>query len=212
QQGAPLEYVRALFDQYAFNYDTHVKTMLNYQVPEKMRQAIAPFATKATKAWDVLDLGCGTGLCAPYFTDVAGKMVGVDISPNMIEVANQKGGYHKLHVEDALNFLAKTQYTYDLIIAADVFVYFAELHAILSAIGLKLVPQGFCIFSIEKCEDSEGPFILRKTGRYAHSASYLQTLCAQLHLLVLFQEETILRKQEDQDVYGYIIIVQKISV
>lgn len=37
------------------------------------------------KSMRILDLGCGTGLCGAWFTDYAKDLVGVDISPNMIE-------------------------------------------------------------------------------------------------------------------------------
>src|SRR5262249_26831693 len=91
EQGPPLEYTRALFDQYAYSYDTHVKEHLKYHVPQLLREAIAPYVTTSASPWEVLDIGCGTGLCAPLFADIAGKLYGVDISANMVEVARARG-------------------------------------------------------------------------------------------------------------------------
>ena len=44
----------------------------------------------------VLDLGCGTGLIGSWFKDYARKLVGVDISPTMLDMATKKGCYHEL--------------------------------------------------------------------------------------------------------------------
>lgn len=45
---------------------------------------------------DILDLGCGTGLVGSWFRDYARKLVGVDISPTMLDMATKKGCYHEL--------------------------------------------------------------------------------------------------------------------
>lgn len=45
---------------------------------------------------DILDLGCGTGLIGSWFKDYANKIVGVDISPTMLDMATKKGCYHEL--------------------------------------------------------------------------------------------------------------------
>lgn len=56
---------------------------------------------------DILDLGCGTGLIGSWFKDYAKKLVGVDVSPTMLDMATKKGCYHELRrgvseVADAL--------------------------------------------------------------------------------------------------------------
>lgn len=45
---------------------------------------------------DILDLGCGTGLVGSWFKDYARKLVGVDVSPTMLDMATKKGCYHEL--------------------------------------------------------------------------------------------------------------------
>lgn len=45
---------------------------------------------------DILDLGCGTGLIGSWFKDYARKIVGVDVSPTMLDMATKKGCYHEL--------------------------------------------------------------------------------------------------------------------
>jgi cyclopropane fatty-acyl-phospholipid synthase-like methyltransferase len=58
----------------------------------------------------VLDLACGNGALSSYLFDKCAGLVGVDISPYLIEIA-QKGfarppGYH-FHAEDAVSYLAR---------------------------------------------------------------------------------------------------------
>lgn len=45
---------------------------------------------------DILDLGCGTGLVGSWFKDYGRKIVGVDVSPVMLDMATKKGCYHEL--------------------------------------------------------------------------------------------------------------------
>lgn len=209
KEGAPDEYVRALFDQYAYSYNLQVTQQLEYQVPAKLRQALAHWATQATSLWDVLDLGCGTGLCAPYFRDIALKLTGVDLSPNMIEVAQKQGGYDRLEVQGIEGYLNKIKDVFDLILAADVFVYFADLDNVFTLVAQHLKAKGFFAFSVEKSEpDHDKPYHLRTTGRYAHKLTYIQELATKHNFEVIYHEETMLRKQEDEDVMGYLCILQ----
>lgn len=214
--GAPFEYTRALFDQYAYSYDSQVKNELKYQVPYLLRTALTPFVTVSEEPWEVLDLGCGTGLCAPFFSDIAGKLTGVDVSLNMTEVARLQGGYHKLYVMDALSFLKQHKSEYNLIISADVFVYFGSLEEIFSECYTSLKPLGYFIFSIETLTNEESEslpshtdFQLRKTGRYAHSSEYIHVLAKKFNYQIILEQNEILRTQDTAPVYGNIYILKK---
>ncbi|MGD9591561.1 MAG: tetratricopeptide repeat protein [Candidatus Berkiella sp.] len=209
--GAPNEYTRALFDQYAYSYDKQVKDKLKYRVPQLLREAVTPFIVK--QPLDILDLGCGTGLCAPLFADIVGKMVGVDLSPNMIEVARSLGGYDKLIVSDILSYLNHRNNEYDLVIAADVFVYFGSLQAALQACYFVLTKDGLCCFSIEtltKEECDKDPlhqdYQLRTTGRYAHNANYIQAICQQIGFEILYEKSETIRYQEEIPMLGNIYV------
>lgn len=52
--------------------------------------------TYLNQSLDILDLGCGTGLIGSWFKDYARKLVGVDVSPTMLDMATKKGCYHEL--------------------------------------------------------------------------------------------------------------------
>lgn len=211
KEGAPYEYTRALFDQYAYTYNQHVKETLNYQVPHLLRKLIHSYAEKKNKPWQVLDLGCGTGLCAPYFIDISDKLYGVDLSPNMISEAAKLGAYYKLAVEDIYSFLSKTLQKFDLIIAADVFGYFGELKAILEACYKTLNTDGYYLFSIENILDSDikTGYQLGETGRYCHHSAYVQSLAAEIGFTICEQQDAVLRIQEKNNVKGTLFLLQK---
>ena len=87
---APAEYIADLFDDYAETFDQHLTGILEYRAPEELRRLIESSVDLEEGAWNIIDLGCGTGLCGPIFRDVAHRMVGSDLSSVMIEKAREK--------------------------------------------------------------------------------------------------------------------------
>ena len=72
----PAAVVRSLFDVYAYNFDKHLVEQLGYRIPEKIFHAVRSIDLR--EDWDILDLGCGTGLCGALFRPHAHRLVGVD--------------------------------------------------------------------------------------------------------------------------------------
>ncbi len=71
------DYVRETFDEnFAKSYEKQLERIL-YKVPELVREAIGSIELKANDL-DVLDAGCGTGLCADVLRPLAGRLIGVD--------------------------------------------------------------------------------------------------------------------------------------
>lgn len=206
-QGAPPEYVAALFDQYAYSYNSHVTQQLNYQAPLLLREAIGPFASKLFK---ILDLGCGTGLCAPYFMDIADKITGVDLSSNMLEVAKAQGGYHKLIRADIHYYLEEIaeKNAFNLIMASDVFVYFADLKSVLEKCLPILEEEGLLLFSIENNETSSD-YELQPSGRYRHNPQSVIAIASSLGLHLKHDQQAILRHENTLPVKGSIFIFSK---
>jgi SAM-dependent methyltransferase len=57
----------------------------------------------------VLELGCGTGLCAALFRPAAARLVGVDVSARMLERARARGLYDELLLGDAVQVSSQQQ-------------------------------------------------------------------------------------------------------
>ena len=87
---APAIEVARLFDQSANGYDELLVEGLQYRAPEALTEALARVASPAPHRWSVMDLGCGTGLCAPLVRPWAERLVGVDLSPRMVEIARAR--------------------------------------------------------------------------------------------------------------------------
>jgi predicted TPR repeat methyltransferase len=200
----PPEYVKELFNQYSNRFDKHLIEQLSYQTPQHLRKALDDIIGMHKTFEKVLDLGCGTGLAGGIFRDIAGFLVGVDISNEMISGAEKKSIYNQLHVAEIKEFLFTCQDNFDLVIAADVFVYFGDLEPLFSCLDKKLNQEAYFLFSIESCSD-EG-YILRSTGRFAHGTNYIKSLAENHHFIVVAANPVVLRKENEKSVEGEIFI------
>ncbi len=100
----------------------------------------------------VLDLGCGTGHLCRYFLDHGAKrVVGVDISFNMLEIARRTFSQdNKISfVESPLEDYDAGISQYDIVISSLAFHYVSDLGALFGKIFAWLKTDGLLIFSIE---------------------------------------------------------------
>lgn len=204
---APAEYVREVFDNYAETFESHLVQKLGYRTPQLLDEALRAAAPAGKDRWDVLDLGCGTGLMGEILAERSARLVGIDIAPKMIDKAREKRVYTELAVADILPFMeASGRASYDLVVAADVFVYLGDLAAIFSETPRLLRPGGIFLFSVEVEPDEARDFVLDHTGRYRHSASYLRRLGETSGLEPAVFSETVIRHQHNQPVNGYLCV------
>lgn len=199
-------YLQRLFDQYAGTYDDHLRGALQYKGPELLGEALAPFLKDAPDA-RILDLGCGTGLCAPMLRPMARELVGVDLSENMMRKAAACGLYDRLVCAEACAFLEQETPGFHGVAAGDVLVYLGELTRLFSGIARILLQGGIFAFTVEK-QDAQG-FSLGAKGRFRYSKSYLeaQTLAAGLTPCIV--REASIRSEEKQPVPGWVAVVRK---
>ncbi len=181
----PEQYVANLFDNHAERFDKHLVEELRYRVPEQLVPFVLGNARNQQRNWDLLDLGCGTGLAGVAFASFARQLVGVDLSSKMLEKARARALYQRLEQQDLLAMMTgERAASYDAIIATDVFIYVGNLAAIVQEARRLLRPDGFLAFSVEASEDAPGngdasggtDFRLQASGRYSHSSSYLRRL------------------------------------
>ncbi len=204
---APQEYIKNLFDGYADHFEKHLKEGLEYKVPELLKQHLQAHIKEAKPNWNILDLGCGTGLSGQLFKSLAKTLIGVDLSPKMIEVAKQKNCYDELVVTDILSYLADKVEVFDLILAADVFVYQGDLESIFLACYKSLTKKGLFAFTTEIYEGKD--FVMHATGRFCHSLEYVKKIAEKAGFTLLFHTRDKTRLQKDQSIEGYYFILQK---
>jgi predicted TPR repeat methyltransferase len=206
---APRDYVVRLFDSYAESFQDTLVEKLGYHVPEKLYHAVRQVVGGPDKKYDALDLGCGTGLCGVHFRDISRRLTGVDLSPKMIEKARETNVYDELHVRDVIDALRAPDVSYDLIVAADVFIYVGDLAPVFDACRTVLRPGGLFVFSLEATDDGES-FVLRPTARYAHSVGYIRRLSEANGLNEVRYEKIPIRKEAGSFVEGCLFVLRRV--
>lgn len=209
-------YVRTLFDDQAERFESHLVKGLQYSVPCDLVALVENHAERAGP-WDVLDLGCGTGLVGTYIARHARRLVGVDLSPRMLDQARKLNLYHALECAEVHDMLqASETATYDVIVAADVFIYIGRLEEIASQARRLLRPGGVFAFSVEEASEALGPAADQgdcpgyrldlRTRRYVHEEEYLRTLAARNQMRVTAAQHSRLRLEREQPVIGRLVV------
>lgn len=206
-------YVRRLFDQYAVRYDVALTEQLAYRAPALLREAVESTmraAARPLRFGSMLDLGCGTGLAGTIFRPlVLDKLAGVDLSAAMIAQAGHKEIYDLLVIRNVQNYLADQiaeQRKYDLVVAADVFVYVNDIAPIVGAVARVLAPGGLFAFTVETWP-GDGVKLL-PTLRYAHGAPYLHRVLADAGFSVASIAAAAVRSEKGVSVDSLVVTAQ----
>lgn len=202
---APVDYVKGLFDSYADHYDQHLLTALDYQIPLHF-QRILHKRNLEKKSCDILDLGCGTGLCGIAVKPFAKTLTGVDLSEKMLAIAREKNIYDFLHCDNITSFLKKKKSAYHLIIAGDVLVYLGDLSDLFQHIHQALQQQGLFLFNTEINEHEN--YKMNQSGRFSHQKKYIETLAKKNDFSVIHYEKAMTRMQNNEPVYGHLYLLK----
>lgn len=194
----PADMVAQRFDAVADDFDEHLVAKLGYDGPAQLTVMLAACGEPAG-ALDVLDLGCGTGLCAPILAPFARRLAGVDLSGGMLAKARARGLYQSLEQRDLLDVLAEPQARWDMIVAFDTFPYLGALEDAFAAVAEALRPGGWFAFSTEHAEGES--YLLHGNGRFAHSADYVAALAAG-RFEIVSRHTSLLRREAGRAVDG----------
>ncbi|MEM1432632.1 MAG: tetratricopeptide repeat protein [Pseudomonadota bacterium] len=205
------DYVQALFDGFADSFDETL-SRLGYQGPRLLREMLAATIAPDTLSYNAaLDLGCGTGLLGEAMADHCQRLVGVDLSPKMLDVARSRGLYDSLVAEDILEFLTRADERFDLVIATDVFNYFGTLEPLLAGIAAVLTDSKHLAFSVEDLIESEAGYALQPTGRYQHNADHVREQLTRTGFQLLTEETHTMRHEGRKPVIGRFFCAQHSS-
>lgn len=205
---APNKFISDLFDAYAPSYEQHLQESLEFKAPDVIVSALDECCEKYLPFLDVLDIGCGTGLMAEKLKGRARHIDGVDLSKKMLDIANTKGLYRSLELNDIDDYLQSSLKSYDCCIASDVFIYSGDLRQIFASIFKSLKNGGQFVFTIESTINEE--YILLKSGRYAHSVAYVKTLAKENNFEISLQKSVRLRKEEGHWLEGFVFTLVKL--
>lgn len=202
-------YVETLFDLFADSFDRNLAS-LQYHAPALLGSVVARVCQPQGQL-DVLDAGCGTGLCQSHLRPYARRLVGVDLSEKMLEKARRRGGYDELLKGELTAFLVSCTQAYDLIVSADTLVYFGDLTAVIEAAAGALRAGGWLAFTLEQLEeqDTAGGFKLNPHGRYSHTRSYVWEVLERAGFTHCSLTAEVLRLERGKPVPGWVVLADR---
>lgn len=207
---APVAYARTVFDEFAEHFDQRLIGELGYRIPQILCERLLALRSESDANLAILDLGCGTGLCGIHVAKFASRLVGIDLSPNMLAKARARGVYHTLIESDVTDHLRTAPASeFDAVLAADVFIYFGELREIFQEVARVLHSGGMFAFSIELASATAQDYELLSSGRYAQSISYINRLATEFNLVKVETFPQVIRGKSGNGVEGQIFILAK---
>jgi predicted TPR repeat methyltransferase len=216
-------FIASLFGRAAPEFDVALAT-LGYRAPQLVFERAAAVLDPGAVALEVLDLGCGTGLCGDWFRPLARRLVGVDLSDGMLEEARRRKCYDALVCQELTAYVETCADRFDLITAADVFCYFGDLSTSFAAVARLLRADGWFIFSVEEAGSAEAGCaearsageadaaknaVLLEHGRYAHGVAHVERALVSAGLGRSVIHRDTLRFERGLPVQGLIVAARR---
>jgi len=130
------------YDGWARTYDDDL-TSWSYQAPTVVADIVLAHAS----ARSVLDVGCGTGLVGRALRDrgYAGRLVGLDLSHESLDIARQGGAYDALEQADLQQRLAAADDSHDAVVCVGVMTYLPDVEAVWRELARVVRPEGLVV-------------------------------------------------------------------
>jgi predicted TPR repeat methyltransferase len=128
----------------------------------------------------------------------------------MLDIARSKGRYRELHEAEIEAFLHRPETLamgYDLVIAADVFVYVGRLDEVFARLREVLPAGGLLAFSVE--HDEAGDYQLQPSSRYAHGERYIAELAQANGFERLPPQSAPVRQENKMDIPGRLELLRR---
>lgn len=214
----PADFLQRYFDGYADTFEHKLVVGLAYGVPPLVHQWLAERAI-AAGSLRILDAGCGTGLCGPHLKPFARQLTGVDLSEKSLDVARSKEVYDSLHRQDIVeHLLSGVPAQWDVLVAADVLIYFGDLAPFMAAAQGALAHGGLLLVSCETGPPagSEPPsvspapgYALQPSGRYSHLDSYVLDTVRTAGFTIDRTMPLVIRQELGRPVQGLLLLARK---
>lgn len=204
-------FVASTFDSFAASFESKL-AKLSYRAPRLVAVMVEDAAGEPAKALDVLDAGCGTGLCGTLISGYARRLTGVDLSAGMLAQAREKQVYDELLQAELTEYLRTHPGAFDVIVSADTLVYFGDLDGVIGAAAGALRGDGLLIFTVERAMTESAPdFRLETHGRYTHAEGYVEGRL-KAHGFETIIAHADLRTEAGAPVHGLVVRARKVDV
>jgi len=198
-------FVETTFDSFAASFESKL-AKLSYRAPTLVSAMLDDAGLEASRSLDILDAGCGTGLCGPLVAKYARRLTGVDLSAGMLVQAKEKQIYDELLQTELTGYLRGQSGAFDVIVSADTLVYFGALEDVIEAAAGALRPGGLLVFTLEHGEAAD--YCLQTHGRYAHARPYVERLLADYEFVTEIGQAD-LRMESGVPVAGLVVRARK---
>jgi predicted TPR repeat methyltransferase len=201
--------VARLFDAFACEFDSTLQA-LGYRGPELVANLVREVVGEPAAALDVLDAGCGTGLCGAWLRPWARRLVGIDLSSGMLAKARARDQYDELVQTEVSAYLAAHPAVFDVIVSCDTLNYSGALEQVTAAAGRALRPAGSLVFTLETLatpRHSAG-YRLETSGRYSHTGDYIRCVIDQAGLRIEDMRTETLRLESGQPVTAWLVVAR----
>ena len=139
---------RAAYDQLADAYAARVETKPHNAFYDRPT-LLALLPSVAGKR--VLDAGCGPGIYTEWLVDHGAEVLGLDVSPRMVALAQDRlrgrARIRQVDLGQPLDFLASA--SFDLVVSALALDYVRDWHALFAEFSRVLRAPGHVVFSVE---------------------------------------------------------------
>ena len=170
-----------LYDGMAASYDD-VARSAGYSVPAWIQKKSRPLFGRSLA---VLDLACANGLIGRSLADAglrASKLVGLDLSPEMVRACRDSGLYDEVIVHDlACGLPAGFEGTFDLALACGVIEFIENPRTFLRDLAGALRRGGDALLSFERSSDGDfASYVAQTPSGPVWRRAYSQTAAEEL--------------------------------
>lgn len=170
------------FDSQARIYDRD-QQQRQYRMPVMVHQFMHAEMEGNFPRHDLLDLGCGTGLCGIQFRGEFNNIIGVDISNAMLDEAYRRLDdrgvkiYTRLmHQEARLAMREMKAESVDVVLAVSLFRYVGDLRGMFEGMHHVLRTGGYVVCSFDPFGQRASYGMLNRTGYFGHDVNYVVNL------------------------------------
>ncbi|NSX83003.1 methyltransferase domain-containing protein [Wolbachia endosymbiont of Atemnus politus] len=189
----PKNLIKQYFDYTGEYFVEHWLIAKQYRGHELIYMLTTKIFSNATSALNILDLGCGTGICGHFLKiyNIGNCITGVDISNRMLNIARGcfikgKPVYNELIHMEMTDFLKQERnHSYDVIIFAEVLHYLHDFQAELELAKRSMSKKGVIICLIRR-KEGEGIDFVNRGDHFRHSESYVRCVAKEINMQISY--------------------------
>ena len=201
----PLPVIRHFFGGQAAGYDD-AELLKGYQAHSYVLAQLAELPIRPMAS--LLDAGCGTGLCGALVKPLVHKLVGIDVTPQMVAQARALSLYDELLEGDLRDHLLNAPAPlYDYILAAHVMPWVGGLTPVMDGVARALKPEGYFIFTAYALQAMEGYRFVPDIKQFVHTRHYLKACAERAGLKAVSLKEITIYENDPRP--AYLVVLQK---